>query len=210
MACRTSSQALASPRLKPTTPPHTTVDIRDKILHTADALYPNPRVRPNYCQHAEFNRFVINQLNSKTTKIRVVMNFVTTDSKITEPWYEGYSQSDETLEYISWDRTGNPATTWGDAYSGDFVIPTARVNIGSDPDTTYESLGIGQAVVPIYKPNLSERLGRAIMPKQLVTGMSLVTIPNYLFKQDITDKYTNKIFSNNNAPASIISSPLTS
>ena len=194
----------------PTTPPHTTVDIRDKILHTADALYPNPRVRPNYCQHAEFNRFVINQLNSKTTKIRVVMNFVTTDSKITEPWYEGYSQSDETLEYISWDRTGNPATTWGDAYSGDFVIPTARVNIGSDPDTTYESLGIGQAVVPIYKPNLGERLGRAIMPKQLVTGMSLVTIPNYLFKQDITDKYTNKLFSNNNAPASIISSPLTS
>ncbi len=193
----------------PTVPPHTTYDLRDAILHAADALYPNPRVRPNYCQHAEFSKFVISQLNSKTTKIRVVMNFVTTDSKITEPWYEGYSQSDETLEYISWDRTGNPATTWGDAYSSDYIIPTARVNIGSDPDTTYESLGIGQAIVPIYKPNLDERLGRAIMPKQLVTGLSLVTIPNYLFKQGITDKYTNKIFSNNNAPASVIDSPLT-
>lgn len=194
----------------PTVPPHTTYDLRDKILHTADALYPNPRIRPNYCQHAEFNRFVINQLNSKTTKIRVVMNFVTTDQKITEAWYEGYSQSDETFEYISWDKTGNPATTWGDTYSSDYVIPTARVTEGSDPDVTYESLGIGQAVVPIYKPNLDERLGRAIMPKQLVTGMSLVTIPNYLFKQGITDKYTNKIFSNNNAPASMVSSPLTS
>ena len=194
----------------PTIPPHTTYDLRDAILHTADALYPNPRIRPNYCQHAEFNRFVIDQLNSKTTKIRVAMNFVTTDQKITEAWYEGYSQSDETYEYISFDKTGNSATIWGDAYSSDYVISTARnMSSGSD-DITYEPLGIGGVNVPIYKPNLDERLGRAIMPKQLVTGLSLVTIPNYLFKQGITDKYTNKIFSNNNASTSMIYSPLIS
>ena len=188
----------------PTVPTHTTYDIRDAILHAADALYPDLRVRPNYCQYAEFNKIVINQLNRKTTKIRITMHFGNDDVKIIEPWYEGYTQSDEVFEYESGDRPGNPATTWGNALSNEWIINAARNYGGTD----WLPLGIGRVNIPIYKPNLNERLRKAGEPKQLITGMSLVTIPNYIFKQEITDRYTNKILSNNNAPISMINSPL--
>jgi len=159
-------------------------DRGDAILFAADELLPNKRNRPNYGQHIQLNKAIISQLNDKTTKIRITLNFETTD--VNRLVYERWQEAIETL----------PDDTFEFRYN---QIPANPPN--SDSSNTWTSTspyeqGDGSTVVGVLRSvypdkNLVDLLRRGTTPRGIVTGLNLSLIPIFNDNIQLTDYYTN-------------------
>jgi hypothetical protein len=178
-------------------------DGRDATLFTADELYPDQKTRFTYGQYVEFNKAIIAKLNPQTTKVRITLNFNTTDWRLFEMWRDAYEQGDEILDFVSWEspyerhKWTKPALDWGkliipQLVSGDAV----KDRLSADQLTTYKN-----------KP-IAEKAGAAQDPRGMVTGLNLALLPVLTQHKDATNYYTSITLAPNETPQSNLESGL--
>jgi len=165
-------------------------DGRDAVLFVADELYPDENVRYTYGQYAEFNKVVLDRLNPNTTKIRVTINFQTSDWRIFEQWKEGFENSEEVFEFVSWEspyernRWTKPQLDWGK------TIGRQIMNLPGNEEK-------GVKVLPT-SPD----------PRGFVSAVNVTLLPVLTQQKLSTEYYTNTSLVKNNTPASIVESGL--
>jgi len=178
-------------------------DGRDATLFTADELYPDPKTRFTYGQYVEFNKAIIAKLNPQTTKVRITLNFNTTDWRLFEMWRDAYEQGDEILDFVSWEapyerhKWTRPALDWGklivpQLVSGDAV----KDRLSADQLKTYKS------------KTIVEKAGSAQDPRGMVTGLNLALLPVLTQHRDATNYYTSITLAPNETPQSTLESGL--
>lgn len=165
-------------------------DARDATLFTADELYPDQRFRFTYGQYAEFNKVILNRLNSNTTKIRITINFETKDLRIFDQWREAYEASDEIFSVASWEQP--------------FVRNKWTQPAGSADTTVYKRLKDIEGA----DKSITQILSSAEDPRGMVTGLNLTLIPILSQQIEATEYYTNITLALNNRPAATIVSGL--
>lgn len=166
-------------------------DSRDALLFSADELYPDPRFRYTYGQYIEFNKLVIDKLNPKTTKIRITINFETTDPRIFDQWPEALSESDEILDISSWEQpfVQNRWSQEPGDYETSIVSKLKKVN-GNAAKRLIDYIPVAQD------------------PRGMITGLNLMLMPMYKQQPAVTNYYTNSTLVLNSTPPSSISTPL--
>lgn len=158
-------------------------DSRDTTLFIADELYPNKYERFTYGQYAEFNKVVLDKLNPKTNKIRITINFETTDVRIFDAWKDGIDASEDgtIYKFVSYETPFEenswikPPVDWNKAYYNQYK-------------SLAEDLPLS-AVAPSAQP-----------PHGMVTGLNLSLIPILKHKKEVTDHYTTISLNKNNTP----------
>lgn len=167
-------------------------DSRDQILFTADELYPDLSRRYAYGQYGEFNKIVLDKLNPNTTKVRITINFETTDWRIFEQWKEATDASDEVREFLGWETPFakhtfiKPTTTdWKEA-----IIPTIL------------------SLPRVASSSFSEAVPTANEPRGMITALNFSLIPVLTQHKNTTNYYTNSSLAVNTSPTSSVPSGL--
>jgi len=167
-------------------------DGRDQILFAADELYPDQKRRYAYGQYGEFNKVVFDRLNPSTTKVRIAINFETTDWRIFEQWKEAMDASDEVREFVGWETpfgkhkfTKPPTTSWKES-----IIRTI----------------LEQAA--LRSSSFSEAVPSANEPRGMVTALNFSLIPILTQQKDTTKYYTDSSLAINTSPTSSVPSGL--
>ncbi len=155
----------------------------DAILFAAEELYPDKYERFTYGQYIEFNRLVLSKINDKTSKIRIAINFETTDPRMYDfKWNEALDQSDEVFEFSRFQEASkkNAWTTEGNVVE---YLRTEKYNAGKQ---------------------LKDFLKLANNPRGMATGLNLSLIPILTTDSAITDYYTATTLVQNEAPRVIV------
>lgn len=167
-------------------------DSRDQLLFTADELYPDQKRRYAYGQYGEFNKVVFDRLNPNTTKVRITINFETTDWRIFEQWKEAMDASDEVREFVGWETpfgkhkfTKPPTTDWKQS-----IVRTI----------------LEQAA--LRSASFSEAVPSANEPRGMVTALNFSLIPILTQQKDTTKYYTDSSLAINTSPTSSVPSGL--
>lgn len=162
----------------------------DTTLFVADELYPDLNNRPTHGQYLEFNRVVLERLNPKTTKIRIAINFLTSDWRMYEHWDYELLGSDRIFEHIGWEH------------------PYKKNTFGPDKEKDEWIRSIADAS-PKYKdrpPN--EKYTLAPPPRVAATGINLALLPIERLNRKAMDYYTTTALSVNNKPVTATPSAL--
>lgn len=159
-------------------------DISDTVLFAADELFPNRNERFTYGQYAEFNKLIFERLNPRTTKIRVTVNFETSDTRIFDEQLNITEESDEIFEYSSW---ANPQRL------GSFNVDSSTTAWRAARNLARDANGVD---VPRKK-----RVPLAGEPRGLVTGFNLSLIPIEKFNLGATQYFTQASLIQNSTPA---------
>ena len=159
-------------------------DRGDAILFAADELLPNKRNRPNYGQHIQLNKAIISQLNDKTTKIRITLNYETTD--VNRLVYERWHEAIETL----------PEDTYEFRYNQIYANTPNSDSSNTWTSTSPYAESNGNTIVGLLQnvypdKNLVDLLRRGTTPRGIVTGLNLNLIPIFNDNIQLTDYYTN-------------------
>ena len=146
------------------------IDNRDVILNVASNLYPDQRYRFTYGQYIEFNKLILERLNPKTTKVRISINFESTDWRI----YEIASDSDEIYEVLTWET------------------PYRQYKFSKPPlSPTYKTI---YQRISEYSSSLgktpSEFFPTAQDPRVMVTGLNFALLPILTQQNNVTEAYT--------------------
>lgn len=165
-------------------------DGRDAVLFVADELYPDESVRYAYGQYAEFNKVVLDRLNPNTTKVRVTLNFQTSDWRIFEQWKEGFENSEEVFEFVSWEspyernRWTKPQLDWG---------KTITSQITKLPGN--EEKGV-------------KALPTSPDPRGFASAINVTLLPVLTQQKSSTEYYTNISLVKNDTPESVVQTGL--
>ncbi len=168
-------------------------DPRDLILNVANNLYPDQRYRYTYGQYVEFNKQIIERLNPKTTKVRISLNFDSTDWRIFETYTDLVNDADEIFEVLSWET------------------PYKKNKFSKPPlSPTYKPI---YQRIKEYSGSLdktpSEFFPTAQDPRVMVTGLNLALLPILTQQNQVTDYYTGISLVRNLTPTSSFPSGLT-
>jgi hypothetical protein len=165
-------------------------DGRDAVLFVADELYPDESTRYTFGQYAEFNKVILDRLNPNTTKVRVTINFQTSDWRIFEQWKEGFENSEEVYEFVSWEspyerhRWTKPQLDWGK------TISTQITKLPGNEEKGVRAL-----------PTSPD-------PRGFVSAINVTLLPVLTQQKTSTDYYTNTALVKNNTPESLVESGL--
>jgi hypothetical protein len=161
-------------------------DARDSTLFTAQELYPTESLRYTYGQYAEFNKVVLDRLNPKTTKVRVVMNFETSDGRLFDNYlairggnsdepYE-FGTSEQPYNRNSWIRTANYWET---------SVVNQQTRFDKNKDKNYRD----------YIPLAND-------PRGMITALNLSLIPILTQDKNTTRQHTGITLTQNGTPQS--------
>lgn len=168
-------------------------DSRDVILNTAASLYPDEKYRYTYGQYVEFNKLILERLNPKTTKVRIAINFESTDWRIFETFPEIVNDSDETFELLTWETPYKK-----NKFSKPPLSPTNK--------PVYERI---RSYSGSFGKTPSDFFPAAQDPRVMVTGLNLTLLPILTQQNQVTDYYTQITLAQNLTPTSSFTSGLT-
>ena len=167
-------------------------DRSDAILRAADQIMPDQKERYTYGQHIQFNKAIISQLNDKTTKIRITLNFETTDINklVNERWKEAIEAlSEDTFEFPYYQKYAKQ-TVWN-LVNNDTILNLLQ-NLRGNENKDFTTL-----------------LRRAQDPRGMVTGLNLSLMPIYSENTELNDYNTRIALTiNENIPAAFVPSTL--
>ena len=167
-------------------------NVNDAVLRAADEIMPDQKERYTYGQHIQFNKAIISQLNDKTTKIRITLNFETTDvdNLVNERWKEAIEAlSEDTFEFRYYQSYAK-REAWNLA----------------DNDTIY---GLLRNLSGNENKDFTTLLRRAPDPRGMVTGLNLSLMPIYSENTELNDYNTRIALTiNENTPAAFVPSTL--
>jgi hypothetical protein len=141
----------------------------------------------------EFNKQIIERLNPKTTKVRISLNFDSTDWRIFETYTDLVNDADEIFEVLSWET------------------PYKKNKFSKPPlSPTYKPI---YQRIKEYSGSLdktpSEFFPTAQDPRVMVTGLNLALLPILTQQNQVTDYYTGISLVRNLTPTSSFPSGLT-
>jgi len=168
-------------------------DFLDVTLLTAQDLYPDPTKRYTYGQYVEFNKLVLERLNPKTTKVRIVLNFVCNDSRMFDTSKELYESSDEIFEILGWEFPWKK-NTWESDVSANYL------------NNVYQTLKRQDSRYGGVDP--LDFLPLANDPRGMITALNLTLLPILTQNNSFTNTITNNILTQNSTQESFVPSVL--
>ena len=141
----------------------------DKHLFVADELFPSQQDRFTYGQYAEFQRIVLDKLNPKTTKIRLIYTIKATgglEFVLNELGIKRYNITDGIFELPDW---------YGSWQSGQLI---RSANAPEEEDKPF------LAIRDNYRSNLSwpdsveQRVPKQSISRAFASGFNITLIPN--------------------------------
>lgn len=154
----------------------------DMVLFTADELEPNYSNRYTHGQYAELNKVILNNLNPRTNKIRITINIVSDDPRLSDLFLPVVESSQNVYDFVSWQRPWRKATFSTEDYSiYEYINQPQYLNQSSiEPSRKYLLLSD---------------------PRPLATGFVFALIPDLAFEQETTNYYLLNSLTQNNTPA---------
>ncbi len=169
----------------------------DQHLFVADELFPNPEDRYTYGQYAEFRRIVLDKLNPRTNKIRLIYTIKASGNLefiLQELGINKYNVSDGIFELPGWN---------GSWQSGQL---TKNSNAPQAADRPWEAVRLNYRASLPWPDSAQKRIPKQSLSRAFASGFNLTLIPTGPAQNN--ENALNGIYSRNTRVEGLVPGPI--
>lgn len=168
----------------------------DRHLFVADDLFPEQQDRWTYGQYAEFNRIVLDKLNPKTTKIRLIFTIETVgilNFIINEPISDSFAPTKGIYEVVGWQKS------WE---SGVLRSETS----GTDEEKPWRVIENDYRNGLKWPESVEQRMPKQSVSRAFATGFNVTLVPTGPLVDSTSD--IESMYTINTSPEALVLGPI--